>query len=403
MRGPMVAAVTVLVGLGMVLLSGQVSAADGDPLSDFVPEGFGADARGGEGGRVIRVTNLNDSGPGSLREALSMDEPRIVTFQVGGIIDLDLPIEVTSGRLTIDGLSAADRGGITLHGRINFRSLACRDVIVRHLRVRRGEPGGDGISLDRGAHRIVLDHCSVSWADDENIGITMAHYVSVQWCIIAEGQIEGEHTKGAHSCGMLVGHGANHVSVHHCFFSGNMDRNALLCGPGGADYAGEEVAIYMPVTTFDYRNNLVYNMRGGTQVAQGTCVNVINNYYRLGPSFTAGYEVHIFSDTTYPGSERPLVYCAGNLGPRRLDQETDDWALVTVDHQVDLESPYRTDRPFLVPAVTTRPATDVPDMVLSHAGAFPRDEVDERLVEEFRTGTGEAGAGYLQWKAAHGL
>jgi len=392
-----------LAAAGALPLAGQTPPVDGAPLTDYVPEGFGADARGGEGGRVILVTNLNDSGPGSLREALSADEPRIVRFDVGGIIDLDMPIEVTSGRLTIDGLSAADKGGITIHGRINFRSLECRDVIVRHLRVRRGEAGGDGISIDRGAHRIVLDHCSVSWADDENIGITMGHYVSVQWCIIAEGQIEGEHTKGAHSCGMLVGHGANQVSVHHCFFTGNQDRNPLLCGIGGLNYAGEEVAIYMPVTVFDFRNNLVYNMRGGTQIAQGTRVNVVSNYYRLGPSFDAGYEVHVFPDTWYPGSDTPLVYCAGNLGPRRTDEDTDDWALVTVDREVDLQSPYRAKGPFLVPPVSTDAAVDVPELVLSQAGAFPRDEVDQRLVDEFRSGTGEAGAGYLQWRALRGL
>ena len=117
-------------------------------------EGFGAQSRGGEGGRVVWVTNLEDSGPGSFREAVGESGPRIVRFKVGGIIKLDEPVAVRNGQITVDGASAADKGGITLYGRgIIFSGLECRDVIVQHIRVRRARAGGDCISIGGGAHR----------------------------------------------------------------------------------------------------------------------------------------------------------------------------------------------------------------------------------------------------------
>ncbi|MBM4081448.1 MAG: hypothetical protein FJ278_17220 [Planctomycetes bacterium] len=316
-----------------------------------------------------------------------------------------------NGRLTIDGASAADKGGVTLHGHgMYLLGLTCRDVIVRHLRVRRSRRG-DGIGIGEGAHRVLIDHCSVSWADDENFGINCGHYVTVQWCIISEGLIEGEHPKGAHSKGMLVAHGANHVSLHHNFWTGNVDRNALLYGVGGGGkggemagtYPGEKMAIYMPTAVFDFRNNLVYNFLYGTRVAQGAHANVVNNYYRHGPTVTDDFEVHIGTLLFYPGSERPKVYCSGNIGPHRPNGQGDDWSLVRVGKTPGSDPEFRRDKEVLVPPVTTHPAAEVPERVLRSAGAHPRDDVDLRLVEEFRKGMGKAGYGYVEWKQKHGL
>ena len=99
-------------------------------------EGYGAVSKGGDGGRVVWVTNLKDFGPGSLREALAIEEARIVKFKVGGVIELEKPVVVKSGRVTIDGLSAAAKGGITVQGGFHIRG--CEDVIVRHIRSRGG-------------------------------------------------------------------------------------------------------------------------------------------------------------------------------------------------------------------------------------------------------------------------
>ncbi len=405
--------VAVVLGLISVLMISMLACRDDNTAvgtQRLVAEGFGAESIGGEGGEIIWVTNLEDSGPGSFRAAVAAEGPRIVKFKVGGIIKLEKPVVVNNGRLTIDGASAADKGGITLFERgIRFSGLGCRDVIVQHIRVRRARASGDCIAISGGAHRIVIDHCSVSWADDENFGINKGHYVTVQWCIISEGIIEGEHPKGAHSMGMLVAHGANHVSIHHNFWTGNVNRNALLYGVGGSGsggampgtYPGEKMAIYMPTAIFDFRNNLVYNFVGGTQLAEGIHVNIVNNYYRYGPSSKGGPEVHISSRTYYPNSEHPKVYCRGNIGPHRPENNGDDWTVVSGDDGFD--SSDRSDKPFLVAPVTTQPTEDIVELILNEAGAHPRDDVDLRLIEEFRTGKGKAGYGYQEWKEKHGL
>jgi len=382
----------------------------------LVAEGFGADSIGGEGGEVLWVANLNDSGPGSFREAVTASGPRIVKFKVGGIINLASGIGVAHGRLTIDGASAADKGGITLHGHgIKFHGLECRDVIVRHLRVRRST--GDCIGVGGGAHRVVIDHCSVSWASDEDFGINQGHFVTVQWCIIAEGLIEGGHPKGAHTDGMLVAHGANNVTVHHNFFASNGTRNALMHGEGGLKGGGEKTAIYMPTAIYDFRNNLIYNFTSGTELAQGMYINIVNNYYRYGPSdfplvyppsSGRGIPIHLELESYFPGSERPKLYCKGNIGPNRPKDEGDEWALVYVGGisfpgKWGSDPLYRSDKPFLAPPVETQPAEEAAELVLKEAGAFPRDDVDQRLIEEFRAGTGKIGAGYVEWKQKHGL
>jgi len=411
-----VLAAPVLGLVGLLAMVGKLAGGDEDAAAGaqrLVAEGFGADARGGEGGEVIWVTNLEDSGPGSFREAVTAEGPRIVKFKVGGIIKLAERVVIENGRLTIDGASAADKGGITLYERgLSFSGLNCRDVIVRHIRVRRSRAAGDGIAIGGGAHRVVIDHCSVSWADDENFGINKGHYITVQWCIIAEGLIEGEHHKGAHSMGMLAAHGANHISLHHNFWTGNVNRNALLYGVGGygsggampGTYAGENYARYMPTAVFDFRSNLVYNFVGGTQLAEGVNVNVVNNHYRYGPSSKDGPEVNLSTAIYYPGSEQPRVYCSGNIGPHRPKGDGDDWAIVRVGGEYGSDDPlYRSDKPFVVPPVTTHPADELPELVLKEAGAHPRDDVDLRLIEEFRNGMGKAGYGFLEWKENQGL
>jgi len=400
--------------------TGEGAAAD---VPALVAEGFGADSIGGEGGEVIWVTNLNDSGPGSFREAVAATGPRIVKFKVGGIINLASNIEVEHGRLTIDGASAADKGGITLHGYgISLRGLECRDVIVRHLRVRRNAKG-DCITVGKGAHRVVIDHCSVSWGSDENFGINKGHYVTVQWCVIAEANSKDETSTSSKA--MLVAHGANHVTLHHNFFTSNGERNALMHGLGGfgsggaqpGTYPGEQMAIFMPTALFDFRNNLIYNFTSGSELGQGVHANVVNNYYRYGPSdyplvyppsSGRGMPIHLQLETYYPGSERPKLYCKGNVGPNRPQDEGEEWALVYVGGvsqpgKWGSDPLYRSDKPFLAPPVETQPAEEVAQLVLEEAGAFPRDDVDQRLVQEYRTGTGKIGAGYLEWKQKHNL
>ena len=136
------------------------------------PQGFGARSRGGQGGRPITVANLNDAGPGSLREALTAEGPRVVHFGVGGTIRLQSPIRISHGRVTIDGASAPGSGITLLNHGLHFVG-DCDDIVVRHLRIRVTTGGASGDALLFWGHqggtveRVLVDHCSLMWATDD--------------------------------------------------------------------------------------------------------------------------------------------------------------------------------------------------------------------------------------------
>ena len=151
------------------------------------PQGFGTVAKGGQGGRVIGVTTLGDSGPGSLRAALDALEPRLVHFAVEGTIQLKTPLRVTQGRVTIDGSTAPGKGITLLHHGIHFCG-DCDDIIVRHLRIRVTTGGSSGDCLlfwgNQGGtvERVLVDHCSLMGATDENVNTWgQVRDVTFQW------------------------------------------------------------------------------------------------------------------------------------------------------------------------------------------------------------------------------
>src|SRR5574340_463800 len=150
-------------------------------------EGFGAMSKGGRGGRVLFVTNLNDAGPGSFREACMAKGPRIIVFRVGGLITLASPLKITEPYLTIAGQTAPGDG---ICVRSNLFTIAARDVVVRFLRVRMGDLQrleSDAFSIYTPARNVIVDHCSASWSVDETLSATgdIAN-VTIQWCLIAE-------------------------------------------------------------------------------------------------------------------------------------------------------------------------------------------------------------------------
>ena len=180
-------------------------------------EGFGKSAKGGRGGRVIKVTNLDDAGEGSLRAAIDATGPRIVVFEVSGTIVLQSGLLVENSYITIAGQTAPGQGiQLRVTPTANFaaftigtRENSTTDVIVRYLKVRPG-PGrqdsvnGDGVQI-LGGERIIIDHCSIAWSTDE---VFSAWYgpknVTLQKSIIAEGLYESVHKKGIHSMGNLI-------------------------------------------------------------------------------------------------------------------------------------------------------------------------------------------------------
>ncbi len=245
--------------------------------------GFGATATGGRGGAVILVENLNNSGPGSLREALAQEGPRTIIFRVGGTIELGSHLLIRNGDVTILGQSAPDPGITLVRAGIH---VAADNVIISNLRVRVGDsPDGpsptdrDGLSLSSG-QRILIDHCSFSWAVDENVGISSdVSDVTVQWCIIAEGLSNSIHPEGEHSKGLLVYNGCQNISIHHNIFAHNTERAAL----------------FKSGTSGEFINNFVYNWAlqatglthvSGESFLEPSRVDIVANVYRVGPDTT---------------------------------------------------------------------------------------------------------------------
>jgi len=371
--------------LGFVFLSlagGQAAESPKPKLPAFPgAQGFGATTPGGRGGRVIPVTTLSASGPGSLRQALSEQGPRIIVFRVGGIIALEKDIDINEPYVTI-AAQTAPGDGICLRGaalRINTH-----DVVVRYLRVRVGDdPRGpnpdnrDGIGIgseETLVHDVVLDHCSVSWAIDENIQLWYpCHDITIQWCLISEALEHSLHPKGAHGMGLLVGDHAQRVSVHHNLMAHNMDRNPLLKGD----------------TECEVINNVVYNWRWfgtGFTDPEGSGVhraNIISNLYLPGPDTRTLLGVGIEKNVKAGSS----IYLQGNIGHGRSQAAEDEWAVAVIRGKFDGRAQAKViagERVSIDPVATLR------DNVLANAGAtFPkRDIVDERAVRSVRNRKG---------------
>jgi len=376
-------------------------------------EGAGSLTPGGRGGQVIEVTNLNDSGPGSLRQAVDTPGPRIVFFRVGGIIELERPIRIREPYLTIAGQTAPG-GGITLSGKENEDGELLilqdvHDVVIRFLRLRNGGDGEPGrgqinIAIDSGSENIVLDHLSLSWTLDENLMIHRnipdgedpatwpeISNISVQWSLIAEGL-------APHSTGTQIGgevevdgwQGVHDITLHHNLYVNNSHRN-----PGVGSLRTQVI------------NNVVYNWSprvGSTW--RSIDVDWIGNYFKAGPmSNPDSLLVHVAFPRDRPDQPwpRPSLYLSGNLAPPRFrDPQGDNWGMYRL-HYVNQPLPqeFRRSQPLALGGipVSLQTAEEAYEAVLTGAGASARlgcsegwiynpDAVDQRLVEEVRQGKG---------------
>jgi len=374
-------ALLVTVPVGLISSSSLALAAPAFPGA----EGFGANSIGGRGGTVIEVTNLNDSGRGSFRAAIEASGPRIVVFRVGGTIELRSSLIITNPFITIAGQTAPG-GGITLKSGSTINAallIQAHDVIVRYLRMRPGAAGQDGIEiLYNTAYNVIIDHCSISWAVDENVSTWYdPHDVTIQWSIISEGLDCSTHPQGCHSMGMIFGSkGSRNISVHHNLFAHNAERNPRVKTSG----------------TVDVVNNLIYNPRFGRAGDWGPShitndyakvpINYVGNYYKAGiDSGRADYYVSGYGAT----------YLEGNITPRRPSNDMDK--SVGVIRPVDSGSVVSTRN--AAPPITTSSAFNAYDQILAEAGAnmgldasgswySRRDAVDERIVNDVIQGTG---------------
>ena len=376
---------------GLLLLSvlGPSSAAQAMPAFPGA-EGMAGAIEGGRGGQVLKVTTLAADGPGSLQAALDVEGPRVIVFDVSGVIEADELI-ITHGQVTIAGESAPG-AGITIDGRLSAAyEFGTDDIIVRHIRVRPTAPMGPGEQLDAmqfsRASRVLLDHVSASFGVDETIDLYESQDVTVQWSTIESSATVG-HPEGAHNYGLIQGPDGARASIHHNLFVHQQNRNpALATGPS------------------EVRNNVVYNVRHGFVHHNAAA----ERFSIVGNSYLAGGDDDLFPfffDDEAGGSDPDLsYYLADNYidDPGVFTGVVDDPWIEPFVHPsfeyLGLDDSYRSEVEFdfgaLVPdgiPVTQQSAAEAMPEVLDCAGAWPRDVVTLRSVQDTIDRTGSWGA-----------
>jgi pectate lyase len=363
-------------------------------------EGYGAVATGGRGGVVCEVTNLNDSGTGSLRAALLQTTTRTIVFRVSGTIHLnsDISIGVSNSNLTIAGQTAPGDGICIANGNLNISK--CNNVIIRYIRCRIGdqwpdgtENGDDDAIWGRYGSTIILDHVTASWSIDEAFSFYVNTNFTAQWCLISESLRYSHHVKGAHGYGGIWG--STNSSWHHNLLAHHSSRNPRIEG---------DVA-----NNVDLRNNVIYNWTfNSCYGGEKATVNIVNCYYKYGPSTESDVRDRIANPSAQKDAASALIvphaygqwYVSGNYVYGSTSVTADNW--LGMDPEVAGEqSLCKSTTPFPVAMthqVTTQSAQDAYNSVLNDAGcSLVRDSVDTRIVNEVRTGTatygGTTGAG----------
>ena len=337
-------------------------------------EGFGKFTIGGRGGRVIEVTNLNDSGPGSFRAACEAMGPRTVIFRLSGTIALERPLTIRNPCITIAGQSAPGDGICIRDYKVTFDT---EHVVIRYLRFRPGDVQGrehDGFGGN--GNYAIIDHCSVSWGIDETLSINKASNFTVQWCMATESLYDSIHHKGKHGYGGLWGGPGG--SWHHNILAHHSSRNPRVSG-------NKESGL------MDFRNNVIYNW--GFNSAYGGELwprNWVNNYYKYGPATRESVRRRIFVQK----DARGRMFAEGNFVWRFPEISSDNWkGGIDFENGGDATiSTFRALAPFSVAPVRTQSAESAFESVLQNAGAsLHRDSVDERIINEIRGGSAKFG------------
>ena len=371
-----------------------VPALDSLPELDYVPsfpgaEGHGSRTRGGRGGKVIAVTNLHDSGPGSLRDAIEAEGPRIVVFRVSGTIDLKSTLSITHPYITIAGQTAPGDGVAIKRYPL---SIDADEVILRYLRVRLGDETGDDADAISSRYRknIIVDHVSASWSVDEVLSIYHCEDATVQWSVISESLYDSAHVKGTHGFGGIWG--CDRGTYHHNLLAHHTSRNPRLASGAGHT---------------DLRNNVIYNWGfhstyGGEKQQVGnpnfnfTTVNMVANYYKPGPATESGAVRHrIVSPSSREGaSDFGQWYVADNYMVGEPKVSADNWAGGVQPQGGDTHiKVLKLAAPWDAMPIRQQTAEEAYRLVLQHAGASlpKRDSIDARIIEEVRTGTARFG------------
>ncbi len=358
-------------------------------------EGFGRLARGGRGGDVYVVVNLNDSGPGSLREGIrSSTGPRTIVFEISGTIELKSRLLLDKSFVTISGQTAPGEG-ITLKD-FTFAIKNATNVIVRYLRFRLGDEnkglgakGGDDVLNTDDVDTMIIDHCSMSWAIDGTHDLRRAGNVTVQWCILSEALNRSLHTKTDHAMCASYRNLTGHISLHHNLYSTCRDRHPTL---GSASESPQYIV--------DFRNNLIYNWSaGGTANFADHFINCISNVWRPGP-MTDSSKLPIAMKGGLP--EMAKGYMSGNVFEDRKDFTKDNYKALDFDRWLHSAknnykyagtvSDWRADKPANLGAnmPQTQSAKKAASLILAQSGAsLHRDAVDKRVIDNVRNRQGK--------------
>ena len=394
----------------LVLLAGitTISAEEAKEKTPAFPgaEGFGRYVSGGRGGKVYHVTNLEDSGTGSLRWAISQNGSRTIVFDVSGTIHLKSVLNIKGGNLTIAGQTAPGDGICIADYPV---SIQANNVILRYLRFRLGnkyvtENGADSWDGLGGMDQqdIMVDHCSVSWSIDECLSIYGVKNSTVQWCISSQSLQDAGHSKGAHGYG--GNWGGSGVTYHHNLMAHHESRVPRL-GPRYTTQLDERL---------DMRNNVLYNWAGnGCYGGEAMKVNIVNNYYKPGPGTAqisavrqrriAGIGIRTSQYVkTYPAYQPTehiwgKFYVDGNVNSKYSDVTNDNWTYgiynqITNSDNDNLftattKDTIKLSQPIDFVYVTTHTAAEAYNKVLAYAGCcLTRDEVDQLIINDTQNG-----------------
>jgi pectate lyase len=361
--------------------------------------GWAATTPGGRGGHIVKVTNLNADGPGSFVEALHTKGPRIVVFEVGGVVDLgQKEIHVTEPYLTVAGQTAPSPGITFIRG--GFQ-VGAHDVVIQNIRVRVGEAGfpkksgweQDGLSTDGDAHDVIFDHNSVTWATDENMSMSgkrfdgenpdkwradTSHRITFSNNIIAEGLAFATHGKIEHSKGTLIHDNATDVLMVNNLYAHNYERNPLLKG-------GTRAVIINDLVYDPGQRAIHYNLMAeewGSHAWQPGQLSVVGTVLREGISSVphlAFLEIGGYGDLEYYGKDNVAVNQIGEPIPMFGRYTTAPAKIIM------MKTP-----PIWPPNVKVMPSSAVQQYVLHNAGAriWDRDYDDVRLIADVAEGRG---------------
>ena len=370
-------------------------------------EGFGRYVTGGRGGKVYHVTNLNDSGDGSLRWALSQNGAKTIVFDVSGTIHLSSTLNISKGNVTIAGQTAPGDGICVADYPVQIRA---NNVIIRYMRFRLGNKnvkvnGADGWDGFGGFDQsdIIVDHCSVSWSIDECLSIYGNKNTTVQWCLVAQSLQDAGHSKGSHGYG--GNWGGSGASFHHNLMAHHESRVPRL-GPRYTTQLDERM---------DMRNNVFYNYCGnGCYGGEAMNVNIVNNYYKPGPGtaqISSTKQQRIASPgirtesyiADYPDYAPTLhvwgkFFVEGNVNSKFNTVTNDNWQYgiynqINADnndglYNEEVKDSIRLSAPIDYILTTTHSAEQAYEKVLAYAGAsLHRDTFDDLMVSDTRNGT----------------